>query len=66
MFWTRFANPNLCDDPEITFKQTNTVTKVGTVRNRDSSSSEEGVNTSDELMIVDINEQFITDCQEEA
>ena len=44
------------DDPEITFK----------VRQRDSTSLEDQVNTSDELMEIDINEQFIAECAAEA
>ena len=45
------------DDPEISFK---------TKPNRESSSSEDRINTSDEMMEIDINEQFIADCEKEA
>ena len=34
-------------------------------KNRESSSSEEPIDTSDEIMEIDINEQFIADCAEE-
>ena len=44
------------NDPEITFKS----------KTRDSTSSEDHVNTSDELMEIDINEQFIAECAAEA
>ena len=45
------------DDPEIT---------LNIKKNRDSSSSEERIDTSYELMEVDFNDQFIADCQAEA
>ena len=46
------------DDPEIVFRQK---------ENRESTSSEEQVNTSDEtIMEVDIHDQFIADCAAEA
>ena len=44
-------------DAEISFKRR---------KQHDSSSSEEQINTSDELIEVDINEQFIADCAAEA
>ena len=44
------------DDPEISFK---------TKPNRESSSSEDRIDTSDEMMEIDINEQFIADCEKE-
>ena len=44
-------------DSEITFNET---------RMRDSTSSEDQINTSDELMDVDINEQFIAECATQA
>ena len=50
-------NINVDEDPEITFNFR---------KNRGSSSSEDKVNTSDEMMEVDINEQFILDCQRQA
>ena len=45
-------------DEEITFKSNQT--------KRDSSSSKDMVNTSDEILDVDINEQFIVDCAMDA
>ena len=42
------------NDPEITFNFKND--------KRDSSSSEERINTSDELMEIDVADQFIADC----
>ena len=62
----RKANENVdCDnrgddqeqDPEITFKIKD---------KRDRSSSEDKIDTSDELMEININEQFILDCQRQA
>ena len=53
---TEKGNYGVTDDPEITFK----------VRQRDSTSTEDQVNTSDELMEIDINEQFIAECAAEA
>ena len=44
-------------DAEISFKRR---------KQHDSSSSEEQINTSDELIEVDINEKFIADCAREA
>ena len=49
---------NLEDNPEITFNESK--------RNRESTSSEDHVNTSDELMDIDVNDQFIADCAAEA
>ena len=49
-------------DSEITFKRKND----DTVRGRDSSSSDDRIDTSDEMMEIDINKQFIVDCQNEA
>ena len=50
-------------DPEITFKIDDK-----SKEHRNSSSSEERIDTSDELMEVDldINDRFIADCKEEA
>ena len=45
------------DDPEISFNFKN---------KRDSSSSEERIDTSDELMEIDVNDQFIADCAKQA
>ena len=44
------------DDPEITFN----------FNKRDSSSSEDRIDTSDELMEIDVNDQFIADCAQQA
>ena len=52
-------------DPEITFR----IESKGDSKHRNSSSSEERIDTSDEMMEVDdldINECFIADCQAEA
>ena len=49
-------NDDEMKDPEISFNY----------KNRDSTSSEEKVNTSDEFMEVDVNERFIAECAREA
>ena len=50
-------------DPEITFKPRSEVREIPleTQKKRDSSSSDEPIDTSDEMMDVDINENFIAD-----
>ena len=53
-------------DSEITFGLENKQGDAGTHQHRDSSSSEDRIDTSDELMEVDINDQFIADCAAEA
>ena len=47
------------DDPEITFKTTEANSQA---KLRDSTSSEDQIDTSDEMLEVDINERFIADC----
>ena len=55
-------------DPEITFKPRSEGREIPleTQKKRDSSSSDEPIDTSDEMMDVDINENFIADCEKEA
>ena len=63
------ANENIDDDLEITFKvRQQPDDEFNKSVHRNSSSSEDRIDTSDELMEVDvnINEQFIADCRAEA
>ena len=55
-------------DLEITFKPRSEGREIPpeTQKKRDSSSSNEPIDTSDEMMDVDINENFIADCEKEA
>ena len=46
-------------DPEITFKRSDHFVDTENVKNRQSSSSEEIIDTSDELMEVDVNDPFV-------
>ena len=62
-----FALSNQCrveDDPEISFKPQNE--NVNEENKNVGFSSDERIDTSDELMEVDINDRFIADCEKEA